>query len=233
MLDLRKKVLYATLVEKGKLGISLEELAKTSGLSKNIISDILSRCDSVSIDDKEVVRVLSVSSLLVEAWLDGVNVVEVALRTGWKEFEEFVSEVLGRFGYSVVRNIRFKAWGRHFQVDVLGALRPLVLVVDCKRWSRARTYHLKQAALAQAARAEAIARYPPSVLRSLTRGWKKPRVVPVVVSLLRGSVKTFEGIPIVPLPLFPSFLKELPTHLDEVLHYEMPGGIRRAPETEH
>jgi len=220
MLGLKKKIVFSLLAEKGAKGLRLKELEEASGLRGAVIREMLRGMSSVEIE-KERVRLRSVSGFLVETWVRGCNVIEVALKAGWRDFEDFVSEVLARFGYVTLRNLAFKADRKRFQVDVVGALRPVVLVVDCKKWSRARTYHLKQAALAQAARAQALCKCPPARLRNIVRGWSEAAVIPVVVSLLPGSVRVFEGVPLVPIALFPSFLSELDTHREELLHYTL------------
>jgi len=218
MFELKKKIVFSLLAEKGTKGLRLKDLEEAAGLQETVIREMLGEMSSVEIEG-ECVRLRSVSGFLVETWVKGYNVIEVALKAGWRDFEGFVSEVLARFGYVTLRNLAFRVGRKRFQVDVVGALRPVVLVVDCKRWSRARTYHLKQAALAQAARAQALCECPPARLRSIVRGWDKAAIIPVVVSLLPGSVRIFEGVPLVPIALFPSFLSELDTHREELLHY--------------
>ena len=220
MLDIKKNLLYRLLAERGREGVTIEEASKTASLSEDIVKEFLEGKRGVAIEGG-VIRLVDTARFLLEAWLDGVDVINVALAAGWREFEDFVAVVLSEFGYEVRRNVTFKEGGRRHQIDVLAASKPTLLVIDCKKWSRARTYHLKQAALAQAARTEALLRAQPPELRSLTSGWERGEVAPVIVSLLPGTVRIYEGIPIVPLRLFPPFLKELPAYSTEVLTYDI------------
>ncbi len=52
-------------------------------------------------------------------------------KVDWKRFENDVSEIFEKFGYSVKRDVRFKTSGR-FQIDLIAYDEKRCFFVDCK-----------------------------------------------------------------------------------------------------
>jgi len=194
----------------------LEELEEASGLPAGALAELLEGMP-LKLEGGEVV-VEDVALLLMECWRRGVDPVRLALGAGWRDFEKLCAKVLEEAGYDVAANLRFRWRGRRYEVDVAAFKRPRVLAVDCKRWSRLRASLLKRAAEMQRMRADALA----SALRSThslagrVAGWREVRVYPVIVSIHEGSLKVYEGVPLVPMLKLPGFLRELESYEDEL-----------------
>lgn len=145
----------------------------------------------------------------------GISVDKAAALLSWREFEELCGEILEENGYSPVLNLRFKSEGRRYEIDAAGISPNLVMLIDCKMWSArpGKASALTDAAKKQKMRVRAFAAAIQGVPRiRLRRGTAS--LVPVVVTWLPGGVGIREGVPIVPLYVFNSFVVEF-DRLDE------------------
>ena len=211
----RLRVVVARLLREGRA--SLEDLASEIKASPELVASMLEGFP-VKIESGSVL-VESKANLLLEAWKRGFDPVELALKAGWKDFEQLCAEVFERCGYRALLNVRVKFRGRSFELDVVAMRRPWVLAVDCKRWCRLRSSHLKSAASMQRERCGALASALSSAqnLRAEVGGWSVAKVVPLVVNLYEGVVKVHDGVAIVPLNKLVTFLNEFESYIDDLL----------------
>lgn len=209
------RVIVARLLKEGRA--SLEDLASEIKASPELVARMLEGFP-VKIESGSVL-VESKANLLLEAWRRGFDPVELSLKAGWRDFEQLCAEVFERCGYRALRNVRVKSRERFFELDVVAISRPWVLAVDCKRWRRLRSSHLKSAASMQRERCSALASALSSAqnLRAEVEGWSEAKVVPLVVNLYEGVVKVHDGVAIVPLNKLVAFLNEFESYTDDLL----------------
>ncbi|MCC6049321.1 MAG: restriction endonuclease [Thermofilum sp.] len=208
----RVRIALARLLRDGSA--SLEELASEARTTPEHVVRLLEGFP-VRVEGGRVL-VESKADLLLEAWRRGVDPVEMALKSGWRDFERVCGGVFERCGYRVLLNVRVRSQGRLFELDVVAVRKPWVLAVDCKRWSRLRSSSLKSAAVMQKERGRALASALSQSLRAEVRGWTEAKVVPLVVNLHEGQLKIYEGVPVVPLSKLVSFLNEFELYEDEL-----------------
>ncbi len=141
----------------------------------------------------------------------GVDTERVARELRWQEFEAFTRQVLTRAGFATLEHFVSKASGRRFEIDVLGAKEPVVLCVDCKHWHHG-WYPSKIAAAArnQLLRVLRLSEVMPVRGRKLpTSTWRSARLLPIVLTLGDVTPRVIDGVPIVSVLRFRSFLSEI------------------------
>lgn len=134
----------------------------------------------------------------------GCDVHELSNRISWKDFEQLASESLRSFGYQTRTNVRFIR--PRMEIDVVGILSQLAVAVDCKHWRHTNRSSILEFSRKQAARASRLVEGESHVRQ----------VVPVILTLNSESVKFVDGIPIVPIVQFRSFLQDLHACLPEI-----------------
>jgi hypothetical protein len=133
----------------------------------------------------------------------GCDIREVSAQLSWKDFEQLASEVLKASGYKTSTNVRFVR--PRMEIDVVGIAPSFAIAVDCKHWNRTNRSMISNYSKKQAARAS-----------RLVQDSKEPPIrnaVPVVLTLQSESVKFIEGVPIVPIAEFRSFVSEVDAYL--------------------
>ena len=149
---------------------------------------------------------------------DRMKVAMLALQSGndietiseyltWQDFEAFASDLLNLAGYVCERDLRFSKPIR-MQIDVLGINynSQLAIVADCKHWKRNDLSSLSSCAKRQAGRASKL----------LAHRRKISYAIPIILTLHAINTRFVDGIPLVPVFNFNSFVEELPLHLSEM-----------------
>jgi Restriction endonuclease len=135
----------------------------------------------------------------------GGDIEQVSTYLTWKDFEKLASELLTSFGYRTRTNVRFVK--PRMEVDVVGtALDGFTLAVDCKHWKRNNLSSISNFSQKQAARAERLIHNYKTI----------SEVVPVVLTLHAESLKFINGIPLVPIHKFRSFIMDVKGFLPEM-----------------
>ena len=144
---------------------------------------------------------------LVQAALDsmaeGLTEEEAARSLTWRDFERFCAELLRAAGYSVRENIYLKR--PRAQLDLVGYGHLYIINLDCKRWKRAPSHSaLEGFAAAQLRRS-----------RLIRRSVDDPRpVVSAVLALAESEGSFVQGVAVVPLRAFDSFLTTLESYIE-------------------
>lgn len=139
----------------------------------------------------------------------------------WAEFEGVTAEALQVNGFKALRNFRFKYKGKRWELDVVGFREPLIVCLDCKHWRR----RLNQAGLikaveVQAERTEAFAEALPNYWkRTGLNKWKTALLVPLVLSLISGSLRVHNNVPIVAVLQLQDFINMLPFEAHLLTHF--------------
>jgi len=157
--------------------------------------------------------------LALKALRLGASIEAVAQSFTWRDFEWFSSKAFEANGYEVLRSVRFSYQGRRYEVDVVAAKKPLVVLVDCKSWGivSGKASRLRSCTLKHVERVKAFKGSLSELKRKPNmEGWDKAYLVPVVVTIFEEAVKVHMGVPIVPIFKLNSFISELETYLDTV-----------------
>lgn len=128
----------------------------------------------------------------------------VSEHLSWQDFEGLASEILSSFGYATITNMRLKR--PRIEIDVVGISSDMAILVDCKHWKRPNGSLIAVFAKKQEARALRLIREDPRIKSA----------VPVILTLNTESIRFVEGVPVVPVIQFRSFLADLQSHLSEI-----------------
>ncbi|HXG05978.1 MAG TPA: restriction endonuclease [Nitrososphaera sp.] len=139
----------------------------------------------------------------------GCSIEQVSEHLTWKDFEKLAAEVLASLGYQTRTNVIFTK--PRMEIDVVGINAGLAIAVDCKHWKRRGGGSSSVAAFAR---------------KQVDRCWRLlsfdrtiSKVVPVIMTLRAGSVVFVgEGVPVVPVQKFRSFVMEVEGFLPEIFH---------------
>jgi len=179
-------------------GIASRSVAKSviDFLSSNGIGRISKHAISFGDSDR-----LNAAALALQIGCDSE---QVSKQLSWKNFEKLASQVLASFGYETQTNVRFTK--PRMEIDVVGVDSGFALVVDCKHWKRSNLSSISNHSRKQAARVE----------RLIQIDKKISQAVPVMLTLHAESVRFVNGIPVVPIFLFRSFVMDVKGFLPEI-----------------
>ncbi|RLF05163.1 MAG: hypothetical protein DRJ64_05955 [Thermoprotei archaeon] len=216
MIDLKKRLILSTVVSSSnKKRITVEKIADNLGISSSYVHEFLSSFKNIVID-KNVVYIIDKSGLVIEAWLKGFNITDIALRSGWRDLERLCSVLFRKFGYATYMNFRFKWCNERREIDVLALKVPNIFLCDCKLWRRARVSQLKEAIEKQRERALLFSKAikGSNFLVDIAKGWKYAEVYPIIITVLEVPLKVYKGIAVVSLSSLRSFLIEFDSYRD-------------------
>jgi Holliday junction resolvase-like predicted endonuclease len=126
----------------------------------------------------------------------------------WQEFEQFVERALMGNGYRAVRHFVFKSSLGRREIDILAWNDVWILAIDCKHWATRLAYsRIGNSAHAQMERTCALARRADLLQRCGIKSMDLP-LTAVILVLGEPRDRVIDGVPIVPLEKFPSFLRE-------------------------
>ncbi|MCX8180665.1 MAG: NERD domain-containing protein [Thermofilaceae archaeon] len=199
--------------------VDLDALQLESKIKLNLLLEIMCNLP-LEVKDGKVV-VVDKAELILKSWEMGFNILELAFRSGWKDFEKLCARILERNGYRTLTNFRFKNHDARYEVDVLAFSKPRVLIIDCKRWTRLRGGGIRKAALLQRERGVALsgALWTLRLLQSEVKGWSEARIIPVLVNIHESPFKLHEGVPIVPINKLSEFLNELDAYEEDICSF--------------
>ncbi len=209
-----------------ELVIDLSVISKSYGVSPFVLRRQLENLKGISFDNNKVVvenRIeLALSSIEI-----GIDPKIAARHLSWKEFERETAEILDRFGYIVIEGYRFRSGGRG-EIDVIGIDNSCrVLVIDCKHWNPNNTVpsRLRYVVEHHKKRVERLARDPVfyELLSKKCSSFylEKPILIPVILILYSKVKRVFNGVPVVPISYFVSFLRGIDFLLDTIEFYYM------------
>lgn len=144
-------------------------------------------------------------SLGIAALSCGADVFEICRILSWKDFEILSSEILKFHDYAVYFNYRIRKPTR--QIDIVAVKSKLALVIDCKHWKNTSFSSLQEVVIKQKD-------------RSVRLGERKEilgvrNLYPIIVTFLKSEFQNIQGVPIVPIQNFNSFLLDFDTYNQE------------------
>ncbi|WP_172602078.1 NERD domain-containing protein [Candidatus Nitrosocosmicus franklandus] len=144
-------------------------------------------------------------SLGIAALSCGADVFEICKILSWKDFEILSSEILKFHDYVVYFNYRIRNPTR--QIDIIAIKSKIALVIDCKHWKNTSFSSLQEVVIKQKD-------------RSVRLGERKEilgvqSLYPIIVTFLKSEFQNIQGVPIVPIQNFNSFLLDFDTYNHE------------------
>lgn len=136
----------------------------------------------------------------------------------WQEFEEFVSAIFDRHNFSVHHRYRFTIT-RRYEIDVIATRKPILFCVDCKHYGirRGKSSILRNAVEEQFKRTKALAtQFAAHQAKLNCLGWRKVKLLPLVVTMLHEELIFHEKIPIVPATQLNAFILDYDKALDKL-----------------
>jgi predicted transcriptional regulator len=200
--------------------ISVKELSFKLNLDEKIILDALNMLIELGYLSKSADYIKAgYTSFIMSSILAlklGADLNEVYSIVDWRDFESFIEMTLLEYGYTTFKGFRLKK--PRLEVDVLALKEYFGLVVDCKHWHKTiSSSTLNSIVQRQIKRAKIILSKENCLLG-------KRFLVPVIVVLYPSPIKFLDGVPIVPVEMFKSFVGEIDGRLSEVLKVYLEGG---------
>jgi hypothetical protein len=141
----------------------------------------------------------------------GCDIESISKSISWKDFEALTSEILGLYGYLTKTNIRLSKPSR-IEVDVTGINNnKLAIVADCKHWKRYSLSSISSYAEKQIERTKILSR-----AKRRTKQDNIAHAIPIILTLYSVDVEFIDGVPIVPISKFKSFIEDVSLYLSEI-----------------
>ena len=124
---------------------------------------------------------------------------QVSTEVVWQNFERLTAFIFEKNNFQAATNTVKTLKKKRRQYDVIAKTNSKTFLVECKKWAgnRSRLSALKKAIEMHKERTE--------FYRFLTR----EDAVPIVVTLVEEEIRSYEGVPIVPILRLNSFINEL------------------------
>jgi hypothetical protein len=187
---------------------TFEEISEKSGLGKLVVQDTLRQMADNGVGklgdhSAEFSRQDKVASAVLAVQI-GCSVDEASQHIGWRDFEEFVAEILVANGYTVKRTLRLKK--PKAEIDVLAYRNGLGIAVDCKHWKRTGgASSMRKVAELQTGRAKRLVEKNNSEENGIPQ---LSSLYPVVATLHEENVQIINGVPVIPVTRLSGFLSE-------------------------
>ena len=131
----------------------------------------------------------------------GFPVDEISINLTWRDFEGLTAEILSHNDFAVIKNMMLTK--PRMEIDVVGIKLGIAILIDCKHWKQYGSSALKTAVMKQIERTK---KYVEKTEGSIA--------VPVIVTLYKDKIDFIDGVPIVPIFQFNSFVDEFYGNLD-------------------
>ncbi|NWF96762.1 MAG: hypothetical protein HXY34_11530 [Candidatus Thorarchaeota archaeon] len=153
----------------------------------------------------------------------GAQIDTVVGTLSWKDFERFIAGVLEENNYKCIESFRRRGDSdtEGMEIDVVGVLGRRVVSVDAKMWGvrSGKTGALRTAAQRQASRTERLVTMLPRIAERLGISGGTYHLYPVLVTWLIEDVEIADGVPIVPVFKFNSFILDIEMYDDFMVSY--------------
>jgi hypothetical protein len=148
--------------------------------------------------------------LAVLALQRGCDIEGISKSINWKDFEALTSEILSLYGYRCRTNIRLSK-PRRIEIDVVGINHKLAIVADCKHWRRYSPLSISSYVEKQTKRTIILLK-----TKGITKQYSIAHAIPIILTLYSMNVEFIDGVPIVPIHKFGSFIQDVTLHLSEI-----------------
>jgi hypothetical protein len=195
--------------------ITLEEFQAKSGIgSRTTARDVLDYMTNYGIGTRTLrYRYIFTKAdrmkLSLLALQKGCDIENISRSLSWKDFEGLTSEILELNGYSTKTNVHFSK-PRRMQIDVIGANNNLAIVADCKHWKRYSLSSISSYAEKQIRRTKILCRARKRIRYNISHA------IPIILTLYSVDIKLIDGVPIVPISKFKSFIEDVSLYLSDI-----------------
>jgi hypothetical protein len=195
--------------------ITLEEFQAKSGIGSRTTSrDVLDYMTNYGIGTRTLrYRYIFTKAdrmkLSLLALQKGCDIENISRSLSWKDFEGLTSEILELNGYSTKTNVHFSK-PRRMQIDVIGANNNLAIVADCKHWKRYSLSSISSYAEKQIRRTKILCRARKRIRYNISHA------IPIILTLYSVDIKLIDGVPIVPISKFKSFIEDVSLYLSDI-----------------
>jgi Holliday junction resolvase-like predicted endonuclease/predicted transcriptional regulator len=226
MMRIDREIILSVLKLTQKGMAQKDHVAKDAHTPIDIADEVLRRLHEKSLIELNGNSLTTASSqrleLAIEAIKQGADPQRTCRFLEWKEFENITAAVFGANGYTVKKNIHFKAPDdKRWEIDLIACKQPRIVCVDCKHWqhgwSRAA---IEKAVVAQVGRTKALAESLQKYTDTLELNkWTSATLIPIVIALTTNALKIHNNTPIVPVLQLQNFINELPTQTVLLTHF--------------
>jgi len=143
---------------------------------------------------------LKIAVILLE---NGFLIDEISVALDWKDFEGLTAAILVSKDFAVIKNMMLTK--PRMEIDVIGIRLGIAILIDCKHWKRYSISSLTTVVKKQIERTKQYVAKTPGATS-----------VPVIVTLYQDKVDFIEGVPIVPIFQFSSFIDEFYGNIDQM-----------------
>lgn len=162
--------------------------------------------------------------LAFNAVTHGASFAEIVDLLTWKDFEGFVAGILSENNYRCIESFRRRGNSdiQGMEIDVVGVKGRTVIAVDAKMWGirGGKTSALRNAADKQKNRTLELASELDRLSKKLTQIPEGVyTIIPSIVTWLVEEVELHEGVPVVPVSKWNSFILDLDQYEDIVVSY--------------
>lgn len=136
----------------------------------------------------------------------GCDIQECSRLLSWQDFESLTSQILGHFEYDTKVNIVLTK--PRCQLDVIAIKKDFLISIDCKHWKN----YSKSAIMPYVDK---------QIIRTrnyLRNNNKIKKALPMLLTLYDSNFKFINGIPIVPISFFKSFIFEFESFNDNIAY---------------
>ena len=134
----------------------------------------------------------------------GCDEENISKMLNWKDFELLSSELLRILGYVTKTNVYFTK--PRMEIDVIGIKSGFAIIADCKHWKYNSVSSTSRCARKQSQRTEFLLRRVNNIYSA----------VPIILTLHDITINFIEGIPIVPISKFKSFINDVHCYFDQI-----------------
>ncbi|MDH4212792.1 MAG: hypothetical protein OEV85_02625 [Candidatus Thorarchaeota archaeon] len=154
----------------------------------------------------------------------GMEISEVISFLTWKDFEGLIAGILVENGFRCIESYRRKgnSFERGMEIDVIGVRGRLVFAIDAKMWGvrGGKSSSLRTAVEKQKVRTKKLVNQSDHLSRKMKAEIQgQYEFVPIIVTWLVEEVELHEGVPVVPVFKFNSFVLDFESYRDLIVSY--------------
>lgn len=198
------------------------EIVGQNGFLRDFLEqfDIYVDRESAIVIDRE--KRIDLAMIAVER---GIDISEVIALLTWKDFEGLIAGILTENGFRCVESYRRRgnSLEKGMEIDVIGIRGKLVLSVDAKMWGirGGKASSLRSAVVKQKERTMKLASQTEHLSRKMKIELQGAyEFIPIIVTWLVEEVELHEGVPVVPVFKFNSFILDFDAYRDLIVSYE-------------
>lgn len=197
-----------------------ESLKKESGASEGIIMEFLEQLVNDGIVEKVNMnyRVKVSTPALIKYLMEkgySIDLEDASRYIPWDAFEELISYILSEWEFRIFSRVRVPVSGSRYEFDVVAYRKPLVLLIEAKRHKYV-SGKITQIIRRHIMKVDGVAREPEVLMSRIGCDWGEALLIPIVVTWHRVNNQLIDGVPVVSIYQFNSFIASLDSLLDSI-----------------